>query len=349
MAKNSFDAVIIGNNLEALLVATQLKSSGRNVLIIDQNVAPTESIFEDHIHNFHLQAAPESFAVAHQTEKKDIQTFESAKWQPFLGFGNQPPAFLDAIAPYLNLEKQRWAISYSAFIESLLQQVADDIIYKAKITNFEIANEKIESITINDSKVIKTDTVLFASQIEKLVDWFHPDHLGKKLFQKLAKVNFWTRLELNIKHDEQEVSLDKDNLLTGSTENAIPLFGSFYRNPEGFLCSQWVSFLSAELTDDSEAAGNVVREMKRQIKRAYPQAFEGLVFEKIRVSPYVEANISIDLNKDGSLGNLNNAFVITGQFSGIAGNDGKLLQAHSSGINIENFLKKVQETPVADA
>jgi hypothetical protein len=349
MAKNKFDVVIIGNTLESLLLGTKLKSSGKRVLIVDQNVTASETIFEDHIHNFHISPAPESFTVVSQEVQKDILTFESAKWQPFLGFGNQPPQFLEALAPYLQTNKQRWNVSYSALIESLLIQLEGDIMFKAQISNFEVTNETISSITLNDSKLIPATTFVFANQLERLVDWFQPDHLGKKLFQKLAKTNFWTRLELNIKHDEQEVNIDKDHLLTGSTENAVPLFGGFYRNPEGFLCSQWISFIAAELTDDSEEAGNLLREMKRQLKRAYPHAFEGLVFEKIRVSPYSDANIQIDLNKDGSLGNLANAFVISGQISGLAGNDGKLTQVHVSGIKINDYLEKAQESEEAGA
>jgi hypothetical protein len=349
MAKNKFDVVIIGNTLEALLLGAQLKNNGKRILIVDQNVAPSDSVFEDHIHNFHLETAPETFTVACQEEQKEILTFESAKWQTFLGFGNQPPKFLEAIAPYLNAKKQRWSVSYSALTESLLTQLDGDVMFKAQISNFEVVNGAIASVTLNDSKLIPAHTFIFANQMEHLLHWFQPDHLGKKLFQKLAKTHFWTRLELNIKHDEQEVSLDKDHLLTGSTENAVPLFGGFYRNPEGFLCSQWISFIAAELTDDSEEAGNLLREMKRQLKRAYPHAFDGLVFEKIRVSPYAEANINIDLNKDGSLGNLSNAFVISGQISGVAGNDGKLSQVHTSGIKVAEYLEKILETEEADA
>lgn len=328
MAKNKFDAVFIGNTLETLLIATKLKAAGKEVIIIDQNAESAESIFEDVIHNFHLLSDSESdFGLVSTEIQKDIQMFESAKWQAFLGFGNQPPQFLSAIEPYLKLVKHRWSTSYTKYVDDLTAELQKDIIFNAKISGFDVNDKKIQSITVNDSKIIQATAFVFANQNERLVDWFQPDHIGKKNFQKLAKTNYWTRIELNIKHEEQDVSFDKDHLLTGSTENAIPLFGTFYRNPESFLCSEWISFLPAELTEDSEAAGLVLREMKRQIKRGYPTAFDGLVFEKIKVIPFSDAKMSVELNSNQTLGNLGNAFMASGQWSDQVGQDGKLVQA----------------------
>lgn len=349
MAKNKFDAVFIGNTLEALLIATKLKAAGKSVLIIDQNAELAESIFEDVIHNFHLLSESESdFGLVSTETQKDIQTFESAKWQAFLGFGNQPPQFLAAIEPYLKHIKHRWDVSFSKYIDTLTVGLQSDFIYKAKISGFEVADKKIQSITVNDSRIIQATAFVFANQNERLVDWFQPDHIGKKNFQKLAKTNYWTRLELNVKHEEQDVNLDKDHLLTGSTENAIPLFGSFYRNPENFLCSQWISFLPVELTDDSEAAGLVLREMKRQIKRGYPTAFDGLVFEKIKVVPFSDAKITIELNSNQTLGNLGNAFMASGQWSDQVGQDGKFLQAKKCLQSIEEVFAFEQPAVIKD-
>ncbi|MCB0348982.1 MAG: hypothetical protein KDD37_09095 [Bdellovibrionales bacterium] len=339
MAKNKFDAVFIGNTLETLLIANKLKSMDKSILVIDENAEPVESIFEDVIHNFHLQAeSVGEFDITATEEVRDIQTFESAKWQAFLGFGNQPPAFLSAIEPYLKNNKNRWSTSHTKLTEDLTSALQGDIVYKTKISGFEITDKKIQSITINDSKLITANVFVFSNQNEKLTDWFQPDHLGRKNFQKLAKTSYWTRIELNVKHENTEITMDKDHLLTGSTENAIPLFGTFYKNPEDFICSKWISFLPAELTDDSEAAGLVLREMKRQIKRGYPNAFDGLVFEKIKVIPFSDAEILADLNKDCTLGNLTNTFMASGQWSGTAGIDGKLTQANRCMRALEEYL-----------
>lgn len=143
------------------------------------------------------------------------------------------------------------------------------------------------------------------------------------------------------------------HVLNGTTQDEIgPCVGRFLPavDVDGIRMqtSQWMTFIEHEVTEDSEVVGTALKKIKRQVKRAYPEALEGLKQERIFVTPILAGNGDIKLNGNGTLPGLENLWIGSATVHEQRNLVGALLQAEMVVASL-GFSPQVTEDPYSEA
>ena len=104
------------------------------------------------------------------------------------------------------------------------------------------------------------------------------------------------------------------HVLNGTTHDDLgPCVGRFQEavvnHDKQIQVSQWVTFLNKEDSEDNEIIGHALKKIKRQIKRAYPEALEGMIQERIIVAPMIGGDGDLKLNANQTFGDLENLWI----------------------------------------
>ena len=111
------------------------------------------------------------------------------------------------------------------------------------------------------------------------------------------------------------------NLLNGTTDDDLgPCVGRFLppvpaaavgasdMPPTNTCISQWTSFIDSESAEDTENIGLVLKKMKRQIRRAFPEMSETIIKERVSVS-LVISGLDLKLNANGTIPKVENLWI----------------------------------------
>ena len=114
--------------------------------------------------------------------------------------------------------------------------------------------------------------------------------------------------------------------------------------------SQWITFMNDEEAEDSELVGAALKKMKRQIKRAYPNALEQLQFERIFVVPSFAGHGDLKLAANQTLPGLSNLWIGSAQVHAQKNLLGALLQAEmiTSSLGCHPLGTQVQSEPLLE-
>ncbi|MFK8137491.1 MAG: NAD(P)-binding protein [Bdellovibrionales bacterium] len=312
MARKKYDYIILGSDICALIIANSLQQSNKKVLIIEpgnqigDRIRPVQANFG---------SLPLSFRDLNPSEQTNLslgrflnfiglesgytkitrsfKTFESGKFKDFLGFGKTPPAFMDLLDDMLSTERIELDEEPKIWFEKLTENLNCDIELGSQVTDFIIEEKNIQLVEVNDSRFFEGNEIINCLPIEEILELKTADLVSKKNRQKIAKTQRWSTLQLSLVHKANDApdSSEFQYVLRGGTDKSVPCFG-FFSEPTNFegledvyQVSHWISYLESELTDDMESSGTLAREMKRQIKRAFPELMNSTVFEKIQLSP----------------------------------------------------------------
>lgn len=305
MARKKYQYAIVGGGMSGLILSTALSNAGYTCLLLES----TENLggafrtknLENHNLNGFAQLIPnteENKATLKQLSNllgKEINfnelilnrtTFDSGKFKEFVGFGNNPPEFIEPLNQHLENQCLELESNSNDWLNQLIEQNKADVYTRAHVTNFEIEDSNIKLIEVNDSRLFEAEKIIFTAPINSFLN-LETGLLNKKQLQKIGKAKSWTSIELDLIHSKKVTDSKDLHLLKGSTDKAIPCTGRFFpTDSEDKQDSRWISFISSEFMDDMEATGLLIREMKKQIKRAYPESLEELQFEKITIYPH---------------------------------------------------------------
>ncbi len=301
MSKNKYDYIIIGSGLEALLKNLQLEEQGLNGCIVEKEdlagglfrgLRNNDALFDSHLCYLPdtelLRPQIESLTrifpdLAAQATDVGPLTFHNGHVQPFVGFGETSNEAVDLYSQWTN--SQQWLLSknVATLILELRQKLRADFLNLSEVTALELSPEV--TVTLNGSTIIKADTVYFYDsplKLSKLLLHSKTTTLPKTLVPKLSKTVLWTGISLIYQHQRPLTETEAIHVLYGSKEQ--PSLGRFQLENET-PTSQWLCLVGPETAADSESLGSTIREMKKQIKRMYPNFFETVEKENIIVSP----------------------------------------------------------------
>ncbi|MCB0355842.1 MAG: hypothetical protein KDD40_02485 [Bdellovibrionales bacterium] len=303
LSKNNYDFAIVGSNLHALILAYTLsRNYHKKVAILEPqdfiggNDAPV-TIGEKKImsHFTMVNSTAETIETLNWLAQiLDQELFnepleitplciDSGKLIPFVGFGDRKFSTIEVLKSYtqnLNLNLNQWP---SQWLEQLSSLFIGDVYTLAEITSIEIENDKIKQTIVNGSRELFADNIVFClppKQLKKVVGLELASH---KSMQKILKNKSFTRIRMHLVTDKGfEVEQWPFHILYGSKEDNEPVVGQFLTVNEE-LHSLWSCWTLTELIDDHEHLGNLIKHIKKQIKRAYPEFFDHVTMEKIVV------------------------------------------------------------------
>lgn len=317
MARKKYDFVVIGGGLTGLICSHALIKAGKKIALVESQEKLGGALQNRNSSKGKLAAFLNRFSASEETEENlqrwaskvitnedpvakypvTTKTFESGKFKDFVGFGKRAPEFVDIIQKYTNTDKIEFTESLGSIVEKLSNEIlADeesDVFTGSQLTNLKFEEDRVHLAEINSSKNLEAEEYVFTGSIHHLLNLENEEIISSQNKQKIAKPDYWTAIHLEMVHETDQAPTENDYILMGGTDNAIPCYGYFSEpdNLQGSLensiqQSQWISFVDSNLTNDMELTGNLVREMKRQVKRAHPEAFETKSFERISVYPF---------------------------------------------------------------
>lgn len=128
---------------------------------------------------------------------------------------------------------------------------------------------------MNGTKHFHANNFIFTGNVRDLNVLMPDEFMGHRAKAKLKKDTAWIGLCLDLFHEVPEGTaiVEKDNLfiLNGTTDDDIgPCVGRFHPalTPQKQI-SQWMSFVDVDTAEETENIAEVLKKMKRQIKRAF--------------------------------------------------------------------------------
>lgn len=303
-----YDYIIIGSGLTGLTVAQRLAQETQNILVLE---AQDHSGGENRVAKLEEQEINNGlrFFPATAASKKSIQflenilntslvtgqqenlpeTYEASGFKQFVGFGDKSIEFYDQISYFLSADEFVFEQQPYAWIQKLQESLKDKIQTRSIVTRFGFENldsekPQLTHVTVNGTKQIHAKNFIFAGPVKDLGLLLNDDILNPRAKAKLKKSQAWQAICLDVFHTAKT---EKTNLfiLNGTTDDEIgPCVGRFLPATEAGQISQWVSFIDSESAEDTENIGHVLKKMKRQIKRAFPEIGDSIKKERIFMS-----------------------------------------------------------------
>lgn len=303
-----YDYIIIGSGLSGLTVAQRLAKETQNILVLE---AQDHSGGENRVAQIEGQeinnglrffpatpAAEKSIqfleniletTLVNEVRENHPETYEASGFKPFVGFGDKQIEFYDQFSYFLSAEEFAFAQQPYTWIQKLNESLKDKIQTRSIVTRFGFENLESEKpqlthVVVNGTKQIYAKNFIFAGPVKDLGLLLNDDILNIRAKAKLKKSQAWQAICVDLFHTAKT---EKTNLfvLNGTTDDEIgPCIGRFLPSTDEGQISQWVSFIDSESGEDTENIGLVLKKIKRQIKRAFPEISDSIKKERIFMS-----------------------------------------------------------------
>jgi hypothetical protein len=173
-------------------------------------------------------------------------------------------------------------------------------------------------------------------EIGPCVGLFHPP---VHITSNESPINFIdTESNEDSQEDEDKVReepVEQNKILTNSTNETQLL-----------QTSQWLTFVDEQDSDEDEIIAIALKKVKKQLKRAYPNAFENIKLERIVVTPSSAANIEIKLNSNQSVPGAKNLWIGSSHINSHRNLVGALDQAKSNCTALGFYSKTTNIKPI---
>ncbi|MFN7262299.1 MAG: NAD(P)-binding protein [Pseudobdellovibrionaceae bacterium] len=328
-----FDYVIVGSGLSGLAIATALSKETQNILLIDgadfpgghNRAIPTPLGPQNNGLRF-LPATELSIKaidflssvigekIGFETTENPALTYEDGQVKSFLGFGDQPPAFYDEISYFTAPKTLKPDLDTHEWIQKLIQQYQGEFLLRSHVTKFVTENDRVTQVLVNGQKIVQGTNFIYCGPIKTLKPLLPEGALNFRALQKMSKTKYWTAVCLDLLHAKQVTQETAIHILNGTTHDEVgPCAGLFQEaanlNGENVQYSQWMSFIDDQDAEESENIAAALKKMKKQIKRAYPEALENLKFERILVVPSLIGDGDLKLTGQQTLGSIENLWI----------------------------------------
>ena len=324
-SRHHFETIIIGGGLAGLLVAARLAEAGQRFLLLEEK-EELGGYCRPQVHalgtfGFGFKSLPaheaghraadfleSQLGFSLQRQESDLPpiTFEGGKFKPFLGFGSEPPPDIDELEYYLFPRRLVLRFAPHTWIAHLREKIpAEQIVMRSVVTRILIEQGTSQGVMVNGAQTYTAERLIYTGSKKALAQLLPSGALPTRLGQKLAKSPFWTAVGLDLVHAQTVSESRALHVLRGGKEDASPCLGYFYEpgaelnldatSRHAAQISRWMTLVSAEGSEDPEITGASVRKIKKQIKRAYPEALDHLLHERIYVANLSHGSCEIKL------------------------------------------------------
>ena len=346
-----YDYAIIGSGLAGLSIANALSRTTSNVVLIES--ADTFGGLNRSIQtpfgavNNGLRYLPDTelsqkaiaflemllmTSLTPESVEAPPMSYEAGGLRPFVGFGSNPPPFYDEISYFNHPRVLKTKLEPHEWTQVLYSHFTGEFMPRSYVTKFHQEGDRITHLTVNGQKTIHALNFIYCGPVKSLRLLLPEGALNAKAMQKFSKNQFWTAVGVDLLHNHKVTDLRNVHILNGTTQDEIgPCVGYFHQEAEitseNLQYSQWLTFLEDEEAEDTELVGAALKKIKRQIKRAYPDALENLKFERILVVPSYSGNGDLKLSGNQTIPGLENLWVGSAQMNPQKNLLGALLQA----------------------
>ncbi|MGE0632109.1 MAG: FAD-dependent oxidoreductase [Pseudobdellovibrionaceae bacterium] len=365
ISKETFDVAVIGGGLSGLLISAALHREGLKIALLDSSDflgGASKAVQSKYgVLNNGLRFIPDT-NLAHQgleflasvlgrevritSEETPPVTYESGEVRPFVGFGDRTPAYFEEISYFLSAQRLLTDSQPHEWVRILTDLSPSTRFTRSWVTRFVVENGHVNHAIINGDKTLHAHHFVFTGRLKDLSVLLADEFIPVRSKQKLAKGPHWTAVCLDLFHSALVTESKAIHVLNGTTDDELgPCVGQFLSTTENQeiapQVSQWLTLLDEEATEDSEIVAGALKKIKKQIKRAYPKALEGIKQERIVVNPAFSISSEIKLNANQTWPGLPNLWIGTGQ----AHNQRNLLGTLLQSSLVSNAMKQTLLSP----
>ncbi len=365
---DEFDSLIIGGGLSGLLAAHQLDSTGRRVVLVESmdtlggNCRVTNSKVGPIDLNFKFfPDAPETHEalewmssvlgekITFETIEAPPLTYDEGKFKPFVGFGDQKVETASEIDAYAKARYLRLSSTPKDWVKKLTETFTGTILTQSQATKMQIDDGFVIEVMINGAKRLSGREVLFCAAPQNLLRLLPEAQSPARLRQRLLKGEFWTSVNLDLIHSGHVTESEAVHALKGGSEEpCVGIFSPAVTIEDGRQAqlSQWITLVARDMADDPELVGGALKQIKRQLKRAYETSLDGLIQERIVVSPLSHGDFTGMLTPDGKWPKLQNLWVISGLQDNAKNTIGSVRQARRT---LQSIMGDILEGTVLES
>lgn len=330
---HEYDSIVIGAGLSGLIAANVLEHTGRKVALVEalDTLGGTSRAIQTPagILDLVLKLVPETddtesmftwlegvleTPIPREVVEEAPVTYDEGKFKPFIGFGDQKVASASEIDAYAATRYYKLGSTPKDWVARLTETFTGTMFPQSVVTKMVVEDDFVIELTINGSKRLSGREIIFAATPQQLVRILPDTHVPGKVKQKLMKGEFFTSVNLDLVHKGHVTDSKAVHVLKGANEE--PCVGLFHpavttEAGEPVQVSQWVTMVPRQDAEDEEVVANAFKQIKRQVKRAYETSLDGLLKERIVVSPTSHGDMIGLLGEDGRWPKIQNLWVIS--------------------------------------
>lgn len=346
-----YDYIIIGSGLTGLTIASKISQETKNILILESENHIGGANRSAQLQNQTLENGLRFFPntdlsnqaivqledflnikLIKSTHANHPETYDASGFKSFVGFGDKSPEFYDQLSYFLNTNELELTLPVHQIIQLLKEKFQGEILTRSYVTKFNFTEDQLTHVSVNGTKQIYGKNFIFTGNVRDLGLLMPDEFLNARAKAKLKKDTAWMGLCLDLFHEMPlpNMTVEKNNLfiLNGTTDDDIgPCVGRFNTKIDDHKqVSQWMSFVDADTAEETENIAEVLKKMKRQIKRAFPEMVENIKGERLFMSSPLSCG-EIKLNSNGTLNKVDNLWIASSQMSAYPNLLGALLQS----------------------
>ncbi len=337
-----FDSIVIGGGLSGLIIAYQLEATGRKVALVEAldvlggNSRPSKNAIGQTDHGLKFfPATPTALenlqwletvlgeSIGIQELDAPPITYDTGKFHPFVGFGEFTPEAAAELNYFASPKQLTTEKTPKDWVTRLSESFTGDVFLQSHVTKLQYDDSFIIEVTINGMKKLSAREYIFCAAPNSLGLVLPENIPSSRQRLRLLKGKFFTSVYLDLVHAKPVTDSQQLHMLKGANEE--PLAGVFrpaVTREDGSASgnqtvqqSQWVTFIRADLTDDPEQTANALKNIKRQVKRIYETAFEGLISERILLNPSSHGELEGMLAADSRWPKVDNLWIASNFFN----------------------------------
>ena len=356
--QKQYDHVLIGYNLSSITFAYELFKRDESFCVIDsRHFGSNSAKYIPSLETLISTRVPFNTPIESKDDLSltlfgDISlnegppmTFDKGDFKSFLGFGEAKVNAMDAVAPYCSATNSQPRLQSEDFWNKILECTQNNIFLDQQITDIEYSEDGINQIMLNAKTPLRGKKFYFFGQFPFLFEKLGSEM--KKQASQFAKATWYSSVNLVIHHKSEPAKAIVDQLYLLMGSKAQPCLGQFSKI-KGHWVSRWESFFLSELAADSETTGVALKEIKKQIKRAFPVESAQTDPEHILLHDHVFSELEKTGIKNGKLSHFNNLFIYSPLFNNKLGWAHEILTGLQATSDLESSSEKNREVPAIE-
>jgi hypothetical protein len=294
MSMTALDTIVIGSGLTGLLLTHRLHQAGKNVALFEAREtlggryrrqtlysSPGLDFFpalNENIELLEWLKAIAPLAIQFEVQDHRPQLYDEGRWRPFAGFGEAGFQSVTELAHFSHTHEIFIEPGFEQLVRVLIEQLPVVGEIRHEVTGIKVNDGKVTEVIINGEKSVKAEQVIFTAHAGFLNHLIEGEGLHAKNRTRLAKMQPWTAVTLELNHTPPLADDPAIRIFTHSAKEFEPVVGRVLGDR-----SKWMTLVPSEREAEHEFISQCIRHIKRQLKRAWPLAMEGKVEEKILV------------------------------------------------------------------